>query len=311
MAFEVQKTSYSGSIREMTLGGAKTLKVGGETAYPFYSFEGAMPNLPKIAMEVLDSEPEEWAAAALEPFKDVVSDPVAWAKKCVNDYGAEMICLNMVSTDPNGMNRSAADAAAVAKSVVDAVDVPVIVFGTLNADKDTELLKLVAEQNEGKNIIIGPVQESNHKQVGAPAIGYKHTVVANTPIDVNLAKQLNILLGNLGVPDDKILVDPTVGGIGYGLEYTYSVMERDRMAALVQQDDKLQNPIFCFVSKEVWKTKEAKMGADDPTMGDPAKRGVLMEAMTAATLLLAGANVLVMRHPEAIKLAKALMAELA
>jgi acetyl-CoA decarbonylase/synthase complex subunit delta len=311
LAFEVQKTSYSGSIREMTLGGAKTLKVGGETAYPFYSFEGAMPNLPKIAMEVLDSEPEEWAAAALEPFKDVVSDPVAWAKKCVNDYGAEMICLNMVSTDPNGMNRSAADAAAVAKSVVDAVDVPVIVFGTLNADKDTELLKLVAEQNEGKNIIIGPVQESNHKQVGAPAIGYKHTVVANTPIDVNLAKQLNILLGNLGVPDDKILVDPTVGGIGYGLEYTYSVMERDRMAALVQQDDKLQNPIFCFVSKEVWKTKEAKMGADDPTMGDPAKRGVLMEAMTAATLLLAGANVLVMRHPEAIKLAKALMAELA
>lgn len=295
----------------MTLGGAKTLKVGGETAYPFYSFEGAMPNLPKIAMEVLDSEPEEWAAAALEPFKDVASDPVAWAKKCVNDYGAEMICLNMVSTDPNGMNRSAADAAAVAKSVVDAVDVPVIVFGTLNADKDTELLKLVAEQNEGKNLIIGPVQESNHKQVGAPAIGYKHTVVANTPIDVNLAKQLNILLGNLGVPDDKILVDPTVGGIGYGLEYTYSVMERDRMAALVQQDDKLQNPIFCFVSKEVWKTKEAKMGADDPAMGDPAKRGVLMEAMTAATLLLAGANVLVMRHPEAIKLAKALMAELA
>lgn len=311
MAFEVQKTNYSGSIREMTLGGAKTLTVGGETAYPFYSFEGAMPNLPKIAMEVLDSEPEEWAAAALEPFKDVVSDPVAWAKKCVNDYGAEMICLNMVSIDPNGMNRPAADAAAVVKAVVDAVDVPVLVYGTLNADKDTELLKLVAEQNEGKNLVIGPVQESNHKQVGAPAIGYKHSVVANTPIDVNLAKQLNILLGNLGVPDNKILVDPTVGGIGYGLEYTYSVMERDRMAALVQQDDKLQNPIFCFVSKEVWKTKEAKLPAGDPAMGDPAKRGVLMEAMTAATLLLAGANVLVMRHPEAIKLTKALMAELA
>jgi len=292
-------------------GGDKSLKVGGETAYPFYSFEGDMPNLPKIAMEVLDSEPEAWAEAALEPFKDVITDPAAWAKKCVDAYGAEMICLNMVSTDPNGMNRSAADAAAVAKSVVDAVDVPVIVFGTLNAEKDTDMLKLVAEQNEGKNLIIGPVQESNHKQVGAPAIGYKHTVVANTPIDVNLAKQLNILLGNLGVADNKILVDPTVGGIGYGLEYTYSVMERDRMAALVQQDDKLQNPIFCFVSKEVWKTKEAKMGADDPAMGDPAKRGILMEAMTAATLLLAGANVLVMRHPEAIKLTKALMAELA
>ena len=312
MAFEFQKTNYTGSIKEMTLGqGDKALTVGGETAYPFYTFEGEMPHQPRIAMEVLDITPDDWPEALTEPFKDVIGDPAAWAKKCVDEYGAEMIQLFLAGTDPNGDDKGAEDAVAVAKQVADAVDVPVIVFGTLNADKDAEILKAVAEGCEGKNLIIGPVQENNHKQVGAPCIGYNHTVVANSPIDINLAKQLNILLGQLGVREDRILVDPTVGGIGYGLEYTYSVMERDRMAALVQQDDKLQNPLYCNIGKEVWKTKEAKMGAEDPKMGDPSKRGVLMEAMTAATLLLAGANVLVMRHPEAVKLVKQLMADLA
>jgi acetyl-CoA decarbonylase/synthase, CODH/ACS complex subunit delta len=106
-------------------------------------------------------------------------------------------------------------------------------------------------------------------------------------------------------------MDPLTGGLGYGLEYTYSVMERDRMAALVQQDDKLRAPIICNLGREVWKTKEARLGAEDPKMGDPAKRGVMMEAATAASLLLAGADVLIMRHPEAVRLTKELIRELA
>jgi acetyl-CoA decarbonylase/synthase, CODH/ACS complex subunit delta len=312
MAFEIPKIAYTGKIKQIKLGkGPKAIAVGGETAYPFHLFEGEMPNPPRIAMEVYDAAPEDWAETALEPFKDVANDPVAWAKKCVGSYGAEMIALQLVSTDPNGLNRSGEEAAQTAKKVAGAVDVPVIVWGSGNADKDSDVLRKVAEACDGMNIVIGPVVEDNYKQVGAGAIGYKQTAVASSPIDINLAKQLNILLGNLGVPDEQILVDPTTGGLGYGIEYTYSVMERDRMAALTQQDERLQFPILCNMAKEVWKAKEAKTKTEDaPTLGDSKKRGILMEATTAVMLLLAGADVLVMRHPEAIRLVRETIADL-
>jgi len=312
MAFEIPKTTYTGKIKEIKLGtGDKAVVVGGESCYPFYLFEGEMPRLPRIAMEVYDSPPEEWPEAALEPFAGVTDDPVAWAKKCINDYGAEMICLQLVSTDPNGLDRGADEATEVVKKVADAIDVPLIVWGTANHDKDVEVFRKVTEVCHGKNLIIGPVEEGDHKQLGAAAIGYQHTVVSSTPIDINLAKQLNILLGNLGVPDELIVIDPTVSCIGYGIEYAYSVMERMRMAALTQQDDKLQFPIVCNIAREVWKAKEAQISEkDDPKMGDAKKRGILLEAMSAMCLLLTGADVLVMRHPEAIKLIKDMLAEL-
>ena len=312
MAFEIPKTAYSGKIKEIKLGkGDKVITVGGESAYPFYLFEGEMPHIPKIAMEVFDCPPEEWPEAALEPFAGVTDDPAAWAKKCIDDYGAEMICLQLLSTDPNGLDRSADEAAEVVKKVADAIDVPLMVWGTANHDKDIEVFRKVTEVCHGKSLIIGPVEEGDHKQIGAAAIGHQHTVIASTPIDINLATQLNILLGNLGVPDELIVIDPTVSGIGYGIEYAYSVMERMRMAALTQQDDKLQFPIICNIAREVWKTREVKIAeADDPKMGDAKKRGILLEAMSAMCLLLAGADVLIMRHPEAIKLVREMIAEL-
>ncbi len=171
---------------------------------------------------------------------------------------------------------------------------------------------MACEACEGKHLLVGPVQEGNYKKIGAAAIAYKHTIIANTPIDINLAKQLNILLGNLGVPEDQIVIDPTTGGLGYGIEYSYSVMERIRMAALVQEDDKLQQPMICNVGKEAWKSKEAKLSAADaPELGDPMSRGVLLEALTAETLLVAGANILVLRHPETVSLIRKLVEELA
>ncbi|MDD5038385.1 MAG: acetyl-CoA decarbonylase/synthase complex subunit delta, partial [Dehalococcoidales bacterium] len=258
-----------------------------------------------------DCPPEEWAEAALEPFAGVTNDPVAWAKKCISDYGAEMIALQLMSTDPNGLNRGADEASAVVKKVADAIDVPLIVWGTADHDKDTEVLRNVAETCQGKNLIIGPVEEGDHKKIGAAAIAYHHTVIASTPIDINLAKQLNILLGNLGVPDEQLIIDPTVSGIGYGIEYPYSVMERIRMAALTQQDEKLQFPLICNISKETWKTKEAKISeAEDAKLGDAKKRGILLEAMSAMCLLISGADVLIMRHPEAIKLIREMIKEL-
>ena len=312
MAFEIPKIQYTGKIKEITLGeGDKAVTIGGETSYPFHLFEGEMTHKPKIAMEVYDMAPEEWADAVLEPFKGVTDDPVAWAKKCAQEYKADMIALQLLSTDPNGINRPAEEAAEIVKKVVGAVDVPVIVWGSDNDDKDAEVLRKVSEVCEGENLVVGPVVEGNYKIVGAGAIGYKHTAIASTPIDINLAKQLNILLGNLGVPDEQIIVDPTTGGLGYGIEYTYSVMERDRMAALTQQDEKLQFPMLCNMAREVWKTKEAKLSeAEEPTLGDAKKRGILMEAITAVLLLLAGADVLVMRHPDAVKLVREYIEEM-
>jgi acetyl-CoA decarbonylase/synthase complex subunit delta len=312
MAIEIPKTAYNGKIKEIKLGGdSQSITVGGETCYPFYLFEGQMPNKPRIAMEVWDIAPTDWAPAALEPFKDVVNDPVAWAQKCINDYKAEMICLQMVGTDPNGQNRGVEEATAVAKRVADAIKVPLIIWGTANADKDTEVLRSIAEACQGRSLILGPVEEKDHKKIGAAAIAYKHTVVASSPIDINLAKQLNVLVGNLGVPDSTLMIDPTVSSIGYGIEYCYSIMERIRMAGLTQSDEKLQFPLVCNISKETWKTKEAKITEqEDPHMGDAKKRGILLEAMSAMCLALAGGDILIMRHPDAIRLVKEMIDEL-
>jgi acetyl-CoA decarbonylase/synthase complex subunit delta len=313
LAFEIPKTKYSGSIKTVTIGhGAKAITLGGETAYNFYLHEGAMPNKPRIAMEIWDIDPTgEWPAPVLEPFKDVCGDPVAWAKKCVTYYGPDAIALILKSTDPNGDNASAESAAATAKKVADAIDIPLIVYGTSAVDKDAEVLSAVAEACAGKNIVIGPLQEKNFKKIGAQALAYGHTVSANSPIDVNLAKQLNILLGNLGVQDSKILIDPTTGGLGYGMEYAYSVAERIRMAALTQEDDKLQLPLLNYVGQEVWKVKECRLNNEEaPELGDQEKRGILMEAITANSILLAGSDMVIMRHPEAIKLVKAQIEEL-
>ncbi len=307
MAFQPSKQVYSGKIREVTLGsGSKAVKIGGKSVYAFHSFEGTIPNAPRIAMEVWDKDPsDDWAEAAKAPFNGVLDDPAAWARKCVQDYGAEIIVVQTKSADPNGDNLPAADVAAKVKKVVDAVEVPVIVWGVANHEKDVEVMRLVAENSPGRRIAMSPVEEGDYKQIGAACLGYKQVAVASSPIDVNLAKQLNILLGNLGVIADDLVIDPTTGGLGYGLEYTHSVMERIGQAALTQEDEKLQQPIIVNVANETWKCKEANLSTEEaPALGDAAKRGILMEAVTAVDLLIAGADVVIMRHPEAIKLVR-------
>ena len=307
MGFEFYKESYAGGIKEIAIGkGDKAVTVGGETCYPFYQFEGEMPNKPRIAMEVWDMEPPEWPEAARAPFKDVLGDPAAWAKKCVDDFGAEMIVLQLKSADPNDVDASPADVSATVKKVLDAIDVPLILWGTANIEKDEAIFKQICEDHQGAELTIGPVEDKNHKAIGAAAMGYGHTLISSSPIDVNLAKQVNILLENLGMPMDRIIVDPTTGGLGYGLEYSYSVMERLGMAAMSQGDDKLQFPMINNLANEVWKCKEAKLSVDEaPVLGDPERRAILMEAVGAVSYLMAGSNVLIMRHPESIRMTKA------
>jgi len=183
--------------------------------------------------------------------------------------------------------------------------VPLVVWGSANVEKDEAVLKKIAEECQGENLILGPVEDKNHKAIGAAAMGFGHFVIASSPIDVNLAKQINILLENLGMPTNRMLIDPTTGGLGYGLEYSYSVMERIRMAALAQGDDKLQLPLINNLGNEVWKSKEAKQKATEaPTLGDPERRAILMEAVGAVAYLMSGSNILIMRHPEAVRLVK-------
>ncbi len=304
MAFQTPTVKYSGKINEVPVG-PKKLMLGGQNAYAFHTFEGAFPNQPKIALDVWDFDPSaEWPAALVEAYQGVMGDPGAWAKKCV-EYGADIVVLHLKSSDPNDKNTGAAEAIAAVAKVVDAVDVPVVVFGVDNKDKDVETLAAVAEKFANKNLILGPVTEKNYKQIGAQALAYGHTVIARSPIDVNLAKQLNILLTGLGVPKDKIIIDPTTGGLGYGMEYGYSVMERISMAALVQQDDNLQQPMISFFGEDVWKSKEASLPtAENPQLGDAGCRGVMMETTEAVAVMGAGVSVLSMRHPASVKLVK-------
>jgi acetyl-CoA decarbonylase/synthase complex subunit delta len=312
MAFQAPVETSTGKIRELTLGAKKTVATGGQNALAFHGFEGTLPNAPRIALEVYDTAPTDWAEELQRALGDVWADPVAWAKKCEGEFGADMVCLQLAGTDPNGANRSAADAVATVKAVAGAISVPLIVYGSGNTEKDAEVLKAVAEATQGKNVVVGAAIEENYKSIGAAAMGFGCKVIGQTPIDVNMAKQLNILLTNLGVSIDNLLIDPSTGALGYGLEYSFSIHERIKLAALKQNDAMLQAPTVSNLGKESWRAKEAKITqAEAPQWGDQRKRGVLWEALTAVALMMAGSDILVMRHPEAAKLVRQSIAALA
>ena len=301
------KQAYTGAIRQTVLGDeASGIKVGGANTLPFHLFEGTMGNSPKIAFDVLDVKPDEWPDSLARHYQEVMDNPVAWAQKCVKEYGADAICISMVSTDPNGLNRPAGEAAKAAAEVVKNIEVPVIVWGCGNGEKDTETLREITSLIGDKKVCLAPLSDSNYRAIGATAMAFQYPMVAASPIDVNLAKQLNILLENLGVSLDSVLIDPSIGALGYGIEYTYSVMERIRLAALTQKDEKLQVPFICNLGREVWKAKECRLPSDE-MIGDQETRGILMEAITASCMLMAGGELMIMRHPRAVSLTKSLI----
>ncbi len=286
MAFQAPTETYKGQIRQVDLGG---VAIGGESAFPFHTFEGEMPNEPKVAFEVWDIAPDDWSPTLNSVYDGVYGDPVAWAKKVVDEFGADLVYLRLKSTDPNGADRSPAEAAETAKAVAAAIDAPLVVVGSGDIERDAEVLKTVAETLGDTRVSLGNAEEDNYRSIGAASMGYKHGVVAFTPMDVNLAKQLNVLLSQLGVDESNIIMDPTTGALGYGIEYSYTVFERDRLAALSQNDPKMQMPIIATVGQEAWKAKEAKVDEEElPGTGDRETRGKMWEALTAVSLLLAG-----------------------
>jgi acetyl-CoA decarbonylase/synthase complex subunit delta len=300
MAFAAPKETYSGKVFEVTIGADKTAVFGGENVLPFHSFEGNVPHKPVIAYEIQDVPPEDWPEEVKKVYEGVSGDPVTWAKHCQDKLNAQAIALRLIGTHPDRENRSAEDAAKTVKDVLAAVNVPLIIFGSNHIEKDSSVLVAVSEAAKGKNCIIGKAQEGNYKTIAAAAMANNHKLVAMSELDINLSKQLNILITQMGFDKERLITDPMCSALGYGLEYTYSVMERIRLAALTQNDTTMQPPMLADVGMYVWKIKETQASeADLPQWGSLKERGVAWETVTAGSLLIAGAELLIMRHPEA------------
>jgi acetyl-CoA decarbonylase/synthase complex subunit delta len=243
-------------------------------------------------------EPEDWPEVLKAQYGDVLSDPAAWARKCV-DFGADLICLRLISAHPDQKDTSPEAAAATARAVAEAVNVPLVVLGSGFEEKDAALLAAVSEALAGKNVLIGCATPENYKTITASCMVHGHSVIASSPLDINLAKQLNILINEMNLPLNRIAIDPLVGPLGYGLEYAYSIMERARIGALTG-DKMLAMPVICFIGSETWKTKEAKTEYNQE-WGEQARRAVLWESLTAVSFVQAGGAILILRHPESLK----------
>jgi len=300
---------WTGRVGEVVIGATKenggtrshTVKVGGAKTLPFLHFEGEIPNPPVVAMEVWDMEPAGWPDVLKAQFSGVLDNPVAWAKKCVQDYKAPLLCLRLSATHPDNKNASADEAAKTVRAILEAVPVPLIITGSGHGEKDKEVIPVCAEAAKGENCLVGIAVQENYRTITASCQSGGHSIIAESPIDINLAKQLNILITDTGFPAEKIVMHHATGALGYGLEYTYSIIERSCQAAL-QGDRMMSMPIINFIGQEIWRTKEAKtQEAEMPAWGAVEKRGMLWETVTAMAYLQAGSNILVMNHPLAVK----------
>ena len=312
MALEFPKDKWSGSVQEVILGAtaadggtrSKTVKVGGETTMPFIHYEAGTPNRPVIALEIKDSRPLDWSPMLLKAWGDVVDDAGEWAKTA-EATGADLLLLSLNLTDSDGNPNTPDAAVAATKAVLEASGLPLMVFGPGQAEIDNDLLVPVANASQGERIVLGLCEDKNYRTIAATAMANGHLVVGRAPMDVNLSKQLNILIKDTGLPFDRVLMDPTTGALGYGIEYGYSVMERLRLAAL-RGDTMTQSPMMVVVGQETWKTKEAKVGDDVPeSWGEWEERSIVWETVTAITLIEAGADIVVLRHPESLKRVRA------
>lgn len=307
-SLEILKEKWMGQVREVTLGATaadggtrtKTVTVGGQAAMPFLDFEGEMPNRPMIAIEIQDRKPDDWSPLLMQAWGEAMNDPADWAK-AAEKAGADVILLQLGLTGADGEPNTAESARAVVRKVLKATGLPLIVQGPGQVDADNELLVAVAEEGAGERLVLGVCEEKNYRTIIAAALAHGQLVVARTAMDVNLAKQLNILISDMGLPPDRILMDPTSAGVGYGMEYGFSVMERLRLAAL-QGDSMTQLPMIVTVGYEAWRQKEAKVGEGVPeAWGDWKERAINWETVTAATLVESAADVVVLRHPESVR----------
>ena len=312
MAFVPKTQPYNGRINAVTLGtGDKAIVIGGQNVLPFYTFDAPIENAPKIGVEISDLA-AEWDAPALKEFYAGCATMADYAKRAETMPGADFLVLHFESADPNGANRSVADCVADAKAVADAVSMPIVIMGCKNIEKDGELFSKVAEALQGKNILVLSARSEDYKTVGASvALAYGQKVGAETADDINLAKQLNIMLKGLTVAPESIVMNIGTAAVGYGFEYVASTLDRVRLAALAQSDADLQMPIMAPVSTDTWGVKESSASEEDePAWGSREERAIEMEVSTAAANLTGGADAVIMRHPAAVATIKKFITEL-
>lgn len=287
---------YKGDIKEVAIGPeGKAVKIGGEKTLPFHGFEGQVGIPVRFALEVFDAPPEGWPEHLRSAYADVFTDPVAWANKSVKQFGADLISLYLASLDSDQ-----ADVAKIAENVrkiADQIACPLVVMGIGDKDKDAKALVEIAKACKGKNLLLGPLVKENYEEIAKAALEGGHGIIPQSPLDINLCKELNVKLTKF-FPKEKMAMDPLSAAIGYGIDYSFSIFERVKQVAVIHNDEMMKMPIVANIGKECWKTKEAK---EDKT------QGILWEAITAFTLILAGANLMIMRHPESLKLVKKLI----
>ena len=303
MPFNQKLQKFNAKINTVTIGsGDKTVTIGGDSTYPFYSFDAPSETAPKIGVEISDMGLETIVSEGIKAYYDGASTIGEMAKKAAAMEGADFVALILEGGDPNGVNKSVDELIAVVKEVADAIDAPLVVEGCKNVEKDAELLPKVAEALQGRNVLILSEKEENYKAIGAAAgLAYDQIVGAESAVDINLAKQLNVVTTQLGVNAQKIVMNIGSAAAGYGYEYVVSTMDRIKGAALSQNDNMLQMPIITPVSAETWGVKEATASeADMPEWGPEEERGIDMEVMTAAADLAAGSDAVILRHPEAV-----------
>ena len=303
MPFVPKKQAYNAKIHEVELGvGEKAVKLGGQNVLPFHTFDAEIANAPKIGVELTDLGMAEYTMPGEQAFYEGCQTVVDMAKRAETMEGASFLCLHFEGADPNGLNKSTEECVQLAKDVADAVTMPIVIMGCKNVEKDTELFNKCAEALAGKNILVLSARDENYKTVGASAgLAYNQKVGAESAVDINLAKQLNTVMTQLGVNPQSIIMNIGSAAAGYGYEYVASTLDRIRDAALKQSDAMLQMPIMTPVSSDTWGVKESVMAeADMPEWGNQEERGIEMEITTAAAVLAGGSDAVIMRHPSAI-----------
>ena len=306
---EVAET-FTGEVARVTLGATEeaggtrtsTVTVGGARNVVYGGSVAEKGEKPAIAMDVLDSKPQDWPDALVEPYKDVLDRPADWAKKCVDEFGADLICVKFDGIHPNKVNKDASHAVKVTEQVLKAVGVPLVLWGCGNDEKDNQVMPKVSGAAKGENCLIGTVTEDNYKALTAIALADGHNLISEAPLDINIAKQVNILASDMGFPLERIVTFQATGALGYGMEYSYSIQERQRLAALTG-DKMMAMPVICDVGYESWRAKESKL-VDAPGWGDVSNRGPMWETVTAICLLQAGVDIIRMRHPRAVATVK-------
>jgi acetyl-CoA decarbonylase/synthase complex subunit delta len=299
--------SFAGDVSRVTLGATKdsggtrasTVTVGGSRNVVYGGSVDDAGEKPVIAVDVLDTKPEDWPDALAENYKDVLDSPGDWAKKCVEEFGAELVCVKFDGIHPDKADKDASHAVKVTEEVLKAVSVPLVLWGCGNDEKDNQVMPKVSEAAKGENCLIGTVKEDNYKALTAIALADNHHLITEAPLDINIAKQINILVSDMGFPLEKIVTFQATGALGYGIEYAYSIQERQRLAAL-GGDKMMAMPVICDVGYESWRAKEAKL-VDAPGWGAVEDRGPMWEAITAICLLQAGVDIIRMRHPRAVE----------